>query len=215
MSPILRSEHHFDYSFLWSRTFITYQVCNTIEALGFFLPTVYLPSQARLLGVTGPLASLTVTLFNLASVGGCVMMGILVDRYAATTCIALTSIGTALCVFLVWGLSVSIVPLHIFSILYGLFAGSFVSIWPAIVRETKAANSQWHSTTVFGVVETGRGAGSIASGFLGKALLQHRLSGGPSAYGGMYGSAIIFTGVTALVSGICLLGRHLQSPRRL
>lgn len=137
------------------------------------------------------------------------IMGMLVDRYAATTCITLSTIGTAVCVFLVWGLSASIVTLHVFCLLYGLFAGSFVSTWPAVVRDTKAASSKWHSITIFGMVETGRGIGSIASGFVGDALLQHQLAG-PFAYGGMYGSVIVFTGITTLVSGVCLIGRAMR-----
>ena len=208
LSRLPNAARPFDFSFLWSRTFITYQICNTVEALGFFLPAIYLPSHARSLGADGPMASLTVTLFNLSSVVGCVMMGMLVDSYSAAVCIALSSIGTVLCVFLAWGLSVSIIALYVYCILYGLFAGSFVSTWPAIVRETQVANAGWHANTVFGIVEMGRGAGSIVSGSLGDVLLQHRLPGGPAAYGGTYGGVIVFTGVTALVSGVCLLGRR-------
>ncbi|KAJ5812648.1 hypothetical protein N7474_008949 [Penicillium riverlandense] len=40
----------FDLSFIWTRSFLIYRVCNIVEALGIFLSTVYLPTQARSLG---------------------------------------------------------------------------------------------------------------------------------------------------------------------
>ncbi|KAJ6013115.1 hypothetical protein N7499_012279 [Penicillium canescens] len=200
----------FDLSFIWTRSFMIYQVCNTVEALGFFLPAVYLPSQARSLGVTGPLASLTVILFNLASIGGCVVMGMLVDKHHATTCILLSSVGTALSVFLIWGFSVSIAPLYVFCIVYGLFAGSFTSTWTAITRETQKNNERADMSMIFGILETGRGIGNIASGFLSEALIAHGASISAYAFGSTYGNIIIFTGVTALFGGACALARPLK-----
>lgn len=200
----------FDLSFVWTKSFTIYQVCNTIEALGFFLPAVYLPSQARSLGVTGPLASLTVILFNLASIAGCVVMGMLVDRYHATTCMLVSSIGTVLSVFLIWGFSISIAPLYLFCIAYGLFAGCYTSTWTAITRETQKHNERADISMIFGILETGRGVGNIASGFLSEALIAHSMPTGPYAFGSTYGNIIIFTGVTALFGGACALARPLK-----
>lgn len=177
--------------------------------MGYFLPTIYLPSYARSLGASSIEASLTVMLFNLASVFGCVIMGSMVDRYHATTCILGSTLGSTIAVFLIWGFSVSLAPLYIFCILYGLFAGSFTSTWPAVVNEIKKMNAYADQSIIFGVLSTGRGIGNIVSGPLSGALLEHRSWEGiaAKAYGSGYGPLIVFTGISALLGGLGVVAR--------
>lgn len=203
-----------DFKFLLNSTFLIYETGNTLEAMGYFLPTIYLPSYARSLGASDIEASLTVMLFNLASVFGCVIMGSMVDRYHATTCILGSTLGSTIAVFLIWGFSVSLAPLYIFCILYGLFAGSFTSTWPAVVNEIKKKNAYADQSIIFGVLSTGRGIGNIVSGPLSGALLEHRSWDGiaAKAYGSGYGPLIVFTGISALLGGLGVVAR---SSRRL
>ncbi|KAE8336928.1 hypothetical protein BDV24DRAFT_141053 [Aspergillus arachidicola] len=212
--PISRasSVRAFDLSFLWSHTFLIFQMGNIVEALGYFLPTIYLPTIARTLGASSILASLTVILCNLASVFGCIAMGHLVDRYHATTCILVSTIGSTLAVFFLWGFSVSLAPLYMFCVVYGLFAGSFTSTWPAIMNEVVKKSQLADPSIVFGFLATGRGIGNIVSGPLSDALIKGSWSYDPSAfaYGTTYGTLIIFTGITALVGGLSIVGRPLK-----
>lgn len=198
-----------DFRFLFNSTFWIYEAGNTLEAMGYFLPTIYLPSYARSLGASSIEASLTVMLFNLASVFGCVIMGSMVDRYHATTCILGSTVGSTVAVFVIWGFSVSLAPLYIFCVFYGLFAGSFTSTWPAIVNEVKKKNTYVEPSIVFGVLSTGRGIGNIVSGPLSGALLEHRSWDGMAAkaYGSGYGPLIVFTGVSALLGGLGVVAR--------
>ncbi|GMG53401.1 unnamed protein product [Aspergillus oryzae var. brunneus] len=209
--PISRasSVRAFDLSFLWSHTFLIFQMGNIVEALGYFLPTIYLPTIARTLGASSILASLTVILCNLASVFGCIAMGHLVDRYHATTCILVSTIGSTLAVFFLWGFSVSLAPLYMFCVVYGLFAGSFTSTWPAIMNEVVKKSQLADPSIVFGFLATGRGIGNIVSGPLSDALIKGSWSYDPSAfaYGTTYGTLIIFTGITALFGGLSVVGR--------
>ncbi|CAI7589679.1 unnamed protein product [Penicillium glandicola] len=85
-----------NFRFLTTRIFCVYQLGNIIEALGFFLPGIYLPTYARSIGSSDFLSSLTVTLLNLASVFGSVTMGHLADRYHAITCITISTVGSTL-----------------------------------------------------------------------------------------------------------------------
>lgn len=209
--PISRSSRTrpFDFRFLWDATFLIYETGNILEAMGYFLPTIYLPSYARSLGASSIEATLTVMLFNLASVFGCVIMGSMVDRYHATTCILMSTIGSTIAVFLIWGFAVSLAPLYIFCILYGLFAGSFTSTWPAVVNEIKKKNTYVEPSIIFGVLSTGRGIGNIVSGPLSEALLDQRPWQGiaAKAYGSGYGPLIVFTGVSAFLGGLGVVAR--------
>ncbi|EED23934.1 MFS monocarboxylate transporter, putative [Talaromyces stipitatus ATCC 10500] len=213
--PIAQSSstRPFNLRFLRNGSFMIFQLGNIIQALGFFLPTIYLPTYAtNTLGVNGVVSSLTVILFNLASVFGCIIMGAMVDRYHATTCILFSTIGSTISVFLIWGFSISLTPLLIFCVVYGIFAGSFSSTWPAIMREVKNRESSVEPAIVFAFLAAGRGIGNVASGPLSDGLLQgypfQGVLGG--AYGSGYGSLIVFTGVSALLGGLSVLARPLR-----
>lgn len=209
--PISRASHTrpFDFRFLLSWTFIIYESGNILEAMGYFLPTIYLPTYAKSLGASSIESTLTVMVFNLASVFGCVIMGSMVDRYHATTCILGSTIGSTIAVFLIWGFADSLAPLYIFCIFYGLFAGSFTSTWPAVVSEIKKKNVYTDPSIIFGMLSTGRGIGNIISGPLSGALLAHSSWEGVAAkaYGSGYGPLIVFTGVSAFLGGLGVIAR--------
>lgn len=86
----------------------------------------------------------------MASVVGCVAMGSLTDRLHVVTCILVSTAGATLCVFFVWGFASSLAGLYAFCLLYGLFAGSYTSAWPGIMRavmEKAAASDDAHGSS--------------------------------------------------------------------
>lgn len=201
-------------SFLLTRPFLLHQLFNIIEALGFFLPGIYLPLYVRsVLHVQGGfLPSLTLLLLNIASVFGCLAMGWFIDRLDVTTCIMLSTTGTVLGTFFLWGFGGTNLPvLYVFCVVYGFFAGSFTSAWPGIMKEVakmghgdnKHGSKPVDPTMVFAFLAMGRGVGNVVSGPLSEVLVkglpwQGRALAG---YGSGYGGLIAFTGVTALVGG--------------
>ncbi|KAI1435196.1 major facilitator superfamily transporter [Xylaria sp. CBS 124048] len=208
----------FNLYFLVTPIFLVYQSANIIESMGFFLPGIYLPTYARItLGVPSFPAASTVLLINVASVFGCVAMGWLIDRFHVTTCILISTIGATVSVLVIWGLSSSLGLLYFFCIVYGLFAGSFTSAWPGIMRDMTQkgqGSNRGHvdPTMVFGFLCAGRGLGNVVAGPLSETLLRGSLWKGESAaygYGSGYGSLIVFTGVTALLGGSSFVWRRL------
>lgn len=186
------------------------QTCNILEALGYFLPTIYLPSFAKEALDSSSLASaFTVIAFNTASVFGCVFMGSLIDKYHVTTCILISTLGATLGVFLLWGFSTSLPLLYVFCVVYGLFAGSFSSTWTGIIAETQRKMDNADAGLVFAFLAFGRGVGNVASGPLSEALVKGRPWGELGlAYGTGYGPLITFTGVSALLGGCSFVVRR-------
>jgi MFS family permease len=203
----------FSMRFVTSKPFITHQVINFIQATGFFLPGIYLPTYARMaFGASTFLSALTVILLNLASAIGLVIMGLLSDRLAVSTCMIISAAGAATSVLVIWGLAPSLPVLYLFCVLYGLFAGSWPSIWPGIMKQV----SQNGDTGGYGNVDpvmvqgqlcVSRGIGNIASGPLSNWLIKDMPWKGQAVagYGSGYGLLILYTGITALLSGINLL----------
>ncbi|KAJ5134311.1 MFS monocarboxylate transporter [Penicillium atrosanguineum] len=197
------------FRFLFKRVFIFYQIGNIFEALGFFLPALYLPTYARAIGTSGFLSSFTVTAFNLASIFGSISMGFLSDRYHVQNCIAIATAGAAVSIFLLWGFSINIPILLVFSIAYGLFAGSYSSTWSGIINEVQRADPTSDPTIIFSFIAFGRGIGNVVSGPLSEALLEADCWKGQAwgAYGSGFGLLIVCTGVTAILGGLCLVMR--------
>ncbi|RHZ60768.1 hypothetical protein CDV55_103831 [Aspergillus turcosus] len=196
--------------FLRNKVYLIYQLGNTMQALGFWIPSIFLTSYARTLGASDFLASLTVTLFNLMTVFGCIFTGYLADRHHVTKCILLSSAGAVISVFLLWGLATHIVTLYIFCIVYGFFAGGYSSSWSALSHEVQKSERSAHVSMVFAFLETGRGVGNVVSGPLSEALL--KLGGwkgapGFGAYGTEYGVLVVLTGVTAFLGGFASMAR--------
>ncbi|TQV90052.1 major facilitator superfamily transporter protein [Cordyceps javanica] len=212
--PIASNPHTrpFSMQFVKSKLFILYQLANVVEATGYFLPSIYLPTYASTtLGASGFLSTLTIILLNLATTMGLIIMGTLSDKLPVDSCMLLSAVGSATSVLLLWGLATSLPVLYVFCIFYGLFAGSWASIWPGIMREIayKADGdgdgrpNYADPVMVQGHLCVGRGVGNMISGPLSGALVQGmpwqgKVMGG---FGSGYGGLIVYTGVTALVSG--------------
>ncbi|KAK1987241.1 major facilitator superfamily transporter [Colletotrichum cereale] len=194
--------------FMLSRPFALHQVANVVEALGFFLPGIYLPSYAQsVLGASAYASALPILLVNVASVFGCVAMGTLVDRISAPSCLMLASAGATAGTFLAWGFSSNLGVLYVFCIVYGLFAGSYTSAWPGIMKvvvdHERERERGVDPSMVFGMLCAGRGIGNVISGPLSEALIKGAPWKGEAGfgYGSGYGTLIVFTGVTALMGG--------------
>jgi MFS family permease len=215
--PLASATHArpWNFKFLLTKLFLAYQLANVAEAMGFFLPAIYLPTFAnQALGANSFLSALTVLLFNTASVFGCVAIGSMTDRFHVTTCILVSTVGATLSVFVLWGLSSSLPTLYAFSVVYGLFAGSFTSTYPGIMKQVadrERRRGGVDPSMVFGCLAAGRGVGNIVSGPVSEALVKGYPWQGEAAsgYGSGFGSLIVFTGVTALLGGASYLWRRI------
>ncbi|KAB8237138.1 major facilitator superfamily domain-containing protein [Aspergillus alliaceus] len=202
--------HRIDLSFLTNRTFLLCQLGNVLEGLGFFAPAIYLPLYARSMGLRNEAVTATVALLSIATVFGCIFIGILIDRFHVTTAILVSSIGATVSIFLMWGFAETHPLLCAFAVVYGFFAGSFTSTYTGIVKEVKKEHPSVDAGIIIGVLASGRGIGSIACGPLSEALLQNHPWEGELAfgYGSGYGALIVFTGVTAGLGGVSFVARR-------
>jgi cyanate permease len=199
-----------DTRFFRSPLFWVFQVFNVIEGCGYFLPSNYLPTYAKSLGVSGELGSLTIVLVNVSSVLGCILVGALMDRVDVTAVVLATGVGSAVAIFAIWGVSTSIAPLYVFSLLYGVTAGSYSTSWAGMIKAIQQEYVTADTNVVFSFLAAGRGIGAVVSGPLSEGLIAS--SGALKdqtkfAYGSEYGSLVIFAGCTALAGGFSWFAR--------
>ena len=128
--PVPHRRRPFSFSFLRTPTSWLFQKGSILKSLGFFIPTIYLPIYAREILKSDKIEqTLTVSIFNTASVIGAVITGILTDRLHIATVIMILTIGACASVFLLWGLAAQLnlgVTLA-FCVFYGLSAGGYSS----------------------------------------------------------------------------------------
>jgi len=184
---------------------------NIAESMGFFVPTIYLPSYAQNLGFSTVSGTVAVSLFNAMSVIGAVILGHLTDKLHVTNAILISTIGTTISVFLIWGFATSLPAIWVFSLIYGLSAGGYSCTWSGSIREIKKQDNKADSGLVFGLFAAGRGIGSVVTGPLSEALLSKRLWVGEAmlGYGTDYGGLIVLTGISCVLGGSSWVARRL------
>lgn len=147
------------------------------------------------------------SLINVASVPGVVFLSSMSDRFSVYSMILISSLGSTLAVFLLWGLSSSSAGLIVaFALCYGFFAGSFTATFAGAAQELRRVTPGGHRGnaeigSIFGLLSMARGIGNIACGPLSEALLRAGAMGkGASAISGMFGPLIVFAGTTAAIT---------------
>jgi MFS family permease len=192
------------------------QIGIMIQSLGYLMPSTYLASYATAIGLSSVTGPILLALFSLASVPGSLIHGMLGDKVASSKVIIVSSIGSAVPVFLLWGLSRHISTMVIFVILYGFFAGGFSATWSGALQEIKGANESIDTSLVFGMLLGGRGVGFVIAGPLSGALVSARssISGADAlGYATKYGPMILCTGVTAILGAWSPLWKAIKVVR--
>lgn len=174
------------------------------ESLGYSLPSIFLPSYARLIGLSGVAGTLVLALLNASSIIGAMTTGYLCDHLPVTTVIAISTAGSTLSIFLLWGFATNLPVLAFFAIAYGTFAGGFSTVWSAMIREVRSENCE-AKLGMLGLLSASRGVGCIISGPLAGVLLKGDPFKGEwvLGYGTGYGPLILFTGISALLGLVC------------
>ena len=191
-----------DWSFLRKPLFWIYSVSNLLMGLGYFFPSLYLPSYASSIGLSVPKGALLLALMSVSQVAGQFTFGYLSDKKSSLNALMVVSLSVAAtATFAIWGLANSLPPLIFFALLYGFFGTGYTAMWARMV--TAISEEPSASQTMFGLFCFGKGVGNVLAGPISAGLL--RLSTDSHGYGhGAYKAVVIFTGVCLLLSASSL-----------
>jgi len=197
-----------DFSFLKSSAFQFFAASNFVQGLGYFLPLIFLPSYAAALNLPPLSSTLLLSLLNLATIFGQIVLGLASDHMDVHIPLFFSSFASGLSVYLLWGLSKSFAPLVMFALVYGMAAGGYSVLWSRFSTRVVGEDSAM-MMTLFGLFSFGRGVGSILSGPISSVLM-----GGPESIDryaiGKYEKMVIFVGATLMVSGAGFGGRFVK-----
>lgn len=110
--------------------------------------------------------------------------------------------------YLLWGLSKTLAPLIIFSLVYGFLAGGFESLFPRFA--TALTDDPDAELTFYGMFEFERGVGIVLAGPLCSVLIGNSLD--LTTYGvGRYEGIVLFVGTALFVTSLGGLGWFVRS----
>lgn len=192
-----------DWSFLRTRLFWIYSASNLLMGLGYFFPSLYLPSYASEMGLSTSKGALLLALMSVAQVAGQFTFGYLSDKNTSVNALITVPASTAAIATLsAWGLARSLSPLILFALLYGFFGAGYTAMWARMV--TAVSKEPSAAQAIFGLFNFGKGIGNIAAGPISAGLLRWSSDGG--GYGlGTYKAVVLFTGVCLLGSALSLV----------
>ncbi|KAI1376879.1 putative MFS monocarboxylate transporter [Hypoxylon crocopeplum] len=205
-------------SFIATPIFAILQAGNIFQALGNFLPGIYLPTFAQKFGASSLDAAGMLSLYNAATVIGAICTGYLVDRYHVSMTLFLLSLGAAVAVFFAWGFAADFGALCAFAFVYGIFAGGWSSTWVGISLEIQKRSPRADLGVLWEFAAAARGVGSLVSGPISERLIadgNDKTFWVPGSYGTSYGILILFNGAMLTLGGVGCAARVYEIFKRI
>ncbi|KAK7462382.1 hypothetical protein VKT23_007981 [Stygiomarasmius scandens] len=148
--------------------FLILLLANTVQAFGYFMPIIWLPTFASSLDLSKTNSSLVLALLNAGSVVGRLGLGFLSDKLDPWVLALGTLVSTTLSVFILWGVcSFNLGGLIAFGLVYGVFAGGWSTMWTGFIKKSVngglGQDDPNLTSTLFGYLMLSRGIGNIFS----------------------------------------------------
>ncbi|KAK1987711.1 monocarboxylate transporter [Colletotrichum cereale] len=193
-----------DAGFLRKPLFYCFALSNLFQGFAYYIPSLYLPSYASALGLSGTMGALLLAAHNLATIFGQIGFGWLSDRTDNVFVLMFaSSFVSSVAALTLWGFAHTMALLLVFALVFGMFAGGFLIFWAKFGAMLSDDPQPVLSTMAFG-----KGIGNLATGPITAGLLTKPVSWG---YGmGRYESLILFVGSFMFCSSLGALAWPLK-----
>ncbi|KAL1404911.1 hypothetical protein Q8F55_008523 [Vanrija albida] len=194
-----------DYGFLRRRA--VWAMCGwvLVTAMANFLPTLWIPTFAEVVGPTHPSGTSLVALMYGASIAGNLLTGHLSDRFQVRWVVLGSCAFAAVSACALWGMGTKDALLVAFAVVWGLTALASASAWSQMIIYI-SKDDMTLPGLLFSILTMLRGAGNFASGPISTALLKSgAVDGAKGAYATNYGSMMLYTGIVTFAGGLTAL----------
>lgn len=198
--PSKRHGKLFDFSIFRNNKFVPLFMSSVFAPFGYLIPFFFLPLYCDSVGLSAEIGATMLSIVNGLSIAGRILMGVIADRIghinALIICLGIS--GVDMLVFWLFGNSVAM--LSIFSIIYGFFAGGFISLVPVVSAHLFGIQT---IASIIGILYSGTAAGNLGGPPIAGKLIDLGVDSGlPS---GTYAWAIIFGGVMMVIAAVWLV----------
>ncbi|KAG0327065.1 hypothetical protein BGZ99_008405 [Dissophora globulifera] len=115
--------------------FLSLAMAELAVSIGLLMPLYYIPTYAVFIGVSAEKGALILGLSNGASFVGRIVLGVISDYISNEKVLLLCAWCTSLAVLVVWTVSRSFGALLIMGLMFGFFAGGYISLVPVAVAD--------------------------------------------------------------------------------
>lgn len=197
-----------DWGFLRVPLFWIYSISNLMQGLGYFFPSLYLPSYASNIGLSSRMGALLLAIMSVSQVFGQFSFGYLSDRRFSVNSLTLAStVVTAIAVLALWGLSRSLALLCVFAITYGFFGAGYTAMWARM--GTAVTSDSTSAFAAFGLFNFGKGLGNVFAGPISAGLLRQGIDKMQYA-AGRYEGVVLFTGSCMIASAAAAAAAYVR-----
>ncbi|KAG0309510.1 hypothetical protein BGZ98_001653 [Dissophora globulifera] len=175
--------------------FLSLTFAELTASVGFLIPIYYFQTYSVFIGLTPQNGALIASLSSGASCVGRIALGYAADRLPKTVVVSFCAWMTAGSILIIWTFSKTFGVYLVFALVYGFFAGGYVSLVPLVLSETFGAHQL---STVIGFMYTASGVGVLAGAPIAGTILD---STRPNV---SYLPVIMTAGATLLVGALCV-----------
>ncbi|KAL3490190.1 MFS general substrate transporter [Aspergillus germanicus] len=195
-----------DWAFIKRPLFWIYGLAILIQGMGFFFPSVFLPSYAASLDLPSVQGALLLAIMSIAQVAGQFAFGYLSDKTLPVSILATSCcVMAAAAALIFWGLAKSLAFLILFSLLYGFFGFGFGTMRVAMGRAVSDDPSTIFATYAIFVFLQGVGnvlVSPISAALIGGNAVRERFAVG------RFDGVVILTGVSSVLAAVVIGGWH-------
>ncbi|KAF9982477.1 hypothetical protein BGZ65_002824 [Modicella reniformis] len=184
-----------DFTIMKNPRFCLLFVAGIFVVSGYFTPFYFINSYAQQHGVNTSNAALMVGLMNGTSAVGRIVMGLISDKIGCINSLFISTFAATLTLLLIWTFAKTAAVMFLFSILYGLCCGAYLS---STVSVSAAICGLERLATVTGIIYAGMAVGSLIGSPVSGAILDtigHKTN---------YLGVILWSGIVMLIGTIIL-----------
>ncbi|KAF9185226.1 hypothetical protein BGZ51_002715 [Haplosporangium sp. Z 767] len=175
--------------------FLSLSLAELAASVGFLIPLYYMQTYSVFIGLSADQGALILGLSNGASFAGRILLGLISDYVSNAKVLLFCSWATAFAVLVLWMVSRAFPTMLLMGLMFGFFAGGYVSLVPVAVAES-FGTKQMAST--IGLMYAAGGLGMLGGAPLAGFLLDVTL---PNI---SYLPVILTAGVTMLLGALCI-----------
>lgn len=201
-----------DWAFVRKPIFWLYMLSTITQSLGFYLPSLYLPTYASAIGLSPRTGAVLLAVMNVASVTGQFTYGSLSDsRLPLNILLISTTTVAAIASLAVWGFAKSLAVLVVFVLIYGFFAYAYMAM--RVRMGTAVASEQSDALTIFCLFSFAQGISNVLAGPISGGLLDPVTDVQEYGYN-RYKALVIFTGLS-MVASTAFTGLSYVAPSKI
>jgi MFS family permease len=200
-----------------SRLFMVKAAAATLQAAAYYTPIYFFSSYATALGFSAVAGANFIAMSNGLSAAGKVVLGYAADRYGRLNVLLACTLISAISILALWlpssllGNAANVSAIFIvFTIIYGVTAGVYVSLFPTVLAELFGVQ---HFASINGFLYMLRGLGTLVGTPVAGALIRNG-SSSVSKIPSSFTSCIAMVGVLLMVSSAAVLMIRLEVGKR-